>query len=65
MNIYVIYAILHNGIVDKYSPMGIRTDKNEIFKVAKQLKKDVKTYKRVYVVCSVYQKLDAFILEVE
>lgn len=49
MSIYTIFATRLNGEIERISPIGVNRDKDEMIKIAKRMKYEMKEY---------YQKIE-------
>ncbi len=65
MSIYIIFATKNNGEMERISPIGCNTDKEEMIKIAKRMKYEMKEYyKKIELRRDIYQYQSSDFIEV-
>ncbi len=65
MSIYTIFATKINGEMERISPMGVNRDKDEMIKIAKRMKYEMKDfYKKIELRRDIYQYQGSDFIEV-
>ncbi len=65
MSIYIIFATKINGEMERISPMGVNRDKDEMIKIAKRMKYEMKDfYKKIELRRDIYQYQGSDFIEV-